>query len=1182
MLQVVYAQRTEDLLGRLAHDVREARRESSPLDPVALVVPNRNVETYVRFGLARSLGIAANVQVHLLRRFVAGLVEGASTDVRLVDAVRLESLLLSVLLDEQRLASDPSLSPVLRYLHVDDSARGRELRRVQLAAQLAHLFEEYGYARPDMLQAWPERPVLQGTPYADTEAWQRRLWLTVLGPDGLAQQRAQEAGQRWLTAAGLLGELPKLSLKLPPRVFLFGVSYVARFFQQVFAQLSAQTDLRIYTLNPCSEYWEDIDTGRAGVMRTRIPRFGLEALELEDPYGLETGNDTPLLRLWGRPGRENIRLLNELVEYDPTPAFHDDPPRDGHLLGALQWDVLKREELPSHPPDAERFASDASVQFHSCPSIRREAEFVADEIWRLVKEDEPLAKAEGRTPLRFNDIAVIVSPREREAYFTHLTAAFREAHDLPHNVVDVPFAQSSRVAEAARLLLDLPLGRFGRPELLRLVTHPAVTARFGEASADEWGAWCDALGIVHGADREDHEGTYIQADVLNWDQGVRRLALGAFLSGERSGCDEALPLGTDSYRPLETAGSAHESAARLGLLVRSLVADARFARRSRLTTTDWARFLRAWVESCLGDADGEDERDLRTCLSAVQSIAGYDLGDEPVSYDVAHALATRALDGISGGRGHHLADGVVVATGQPMRAIPFRVIFMVGLGEGQFPAPDRRNHLDLRAARRRAGDVSQREQDKYLFLETLLCARERLYLSHVGRDAQTGEALQPSSLVVELKHVLEQGYVGEEGLERLDHRHTLRRWEEPDALHSALPEVRREAAVRELRKHLEQSLPSGRLPTLEELREALPEDTRGALLQRLSACPPPPPEGRVARRIRLNIAALRQFLECPIQGFARQRLGLSDDEDGDLLATTDEPFETEYLPALLMLQQSFLGTLQNGESGEAAQKSRYEAQAARLLAAARVPVGLFSDLERQKHLSELLAWDEGFHTSVAEAGAAEVRALRFGQAEEHVDAQVHEPVLLDVPVRDEIVRVELVGRTQPIIAGPRAGSLLLERRKVDKADAELVRRRRSALKAFLDQVLLAASGVAADRPHASFLLLSASAEASDFEAFKPVSQDEARTYLTTLVSDLLNETRAYRLPIEAVLESHASESNLLSSIERAYTAPLVTPRSIYGPVPHPESYPLPDADFARAAVERRFGLFFARLTTEAA
>src|SRR5439155_2089744 len=122
-------------------------------------------------------------------------------------------------------------------------------------------------------------------------------------------------------------------------------------------------------------------------------------------------------------------------------------------------------------------------------------------------------------------------------------------------------------------------------------------------------------------------------------------------------------------------------------------------------------------------------------------------------------LAGAALGELTLRAGGWLGEGVAVSTLLPMRALPFRAVFVLGLGEGEFPAANRRDALDLRAAGRRPGDVTPAERDRYLFLETLLSARERLVLSYVGRDERTGEELRPSSVVQELLEVLARAYV---------------------------------------------------------------------------------------------------------------------------------------------------------------------------------------------------------------------------------------------------------------------------------------------------------------------------------------------------------------------------------------------------------------------------------------
>src|SRR5690554_3282312 len=160
MIHLTYSNRTEALLDSLAADLSAARDEGrSPFERVRVVVPNRNVETWLKHGLARRMGIAANLEILLLRRFVGGLIQqglrGEAAKLRLVDGTILQDLLLSLFLDEDYLQRG-ELARIRSYLYAAGDAREAvDLRRLQLATELARLFEEYGFSRPELLNAWP-------------------------------------------------------------------------------------------------------------------------------------------------------------------------------------------------------------------------------------------------------------------------------------------------------------------------------------------------------------------------------------------------------------------------------------------------------------------------------------------------------------------------------------------------------------------------------------------------------------------------------------------------------------------------------------------------------------------------------------------------------------------------------------------------------------------------------------------------------------------------------------------------------------------------------------------------------------------------------------------------------------------------------------------------------------------
>jgi exonuclease V gamma subunit len=85
------------------------------------------------------------------------------------------------------------------------------------------------------------------------------------------------------------------------------------------------------------------------------------------------------------------------------------------------------------------------------------------------------------------------------------------------------------------------------------------------------------------------------------------------------------------------------------------------------------------------------------------------------------------------------------------------------LNDSSFPRTDPRLGFDLMADRPRLGDQSKREDDRYLFLETLLSARERFYLSYVGQSIRDNSPAPPSVLVSELLDYIDQGFIVENG-----------------------------------------------------------------------------------------------------------------------------------------------------------------------------------------------------------------------------------------------------------------------------------------------------------------------------------------------------------------------------------------------------------------------------------
>jgi RecC C-terminal domain len=331
--------------------------------------------------------------------------------------------------------------------------------------------------------------------------------------------------------------------------------------------------------------------------------------------------------------------------------------------------------------------------------------------------------------------------------------------------------------------------------------------------------------------------------------------------------------------------------------------------------------------------------------------------------------------------------------------------------------------------------------------------------------------------------------------------------------------------------------------------------------------------------------ALVKFLEFPLQGWARFRVGLDEAEDDDVLARESEPFETDVRDETLLLREVLLAAREEGASLEEA----YDAVVRERELRGAGPSGVFARGERDDHLNTLQAWSSELR--VASISLDEIEIHRFGRAGEHARAdQAHESLSLDVAVIDShgvqrTVRAEIVGRALPLAAGSGA-SLTLLRRAKDKRDDPWARagRDRSALRAFVDHAMLTAKGVATGRSHSSVLVLATGDDAStERTEFAPLSPDEATAWLRELVRELLGGPHAYFFPCEAVFVWQRADppAPLVSKLEEARdrlrdrTGPMPL-RSAYGPVPRPHEYPLPSEADARQMVARRFGPLFAK------
>ena len=83
---------------------------------------------------------------------------------------------------------------------------------------------------------------------------------------------------------------------------------------------------------------------------------------------------------------------------------------------------------------------------------------------------------------------------------------------------------------------------------------------------------------------------------------------------------------------------------------------------------------------------------------------------------------------------------------------------MVGMNDDSFPRIERRAGFDLMQSHRRNSDPSIKNEDRYMFLEALISASDKLYISYIGRSVTDNSEQLPSVVVSELTEYIDRNY----------------------------------------------------------------------------------------------------------------------------------------------------------------------------------------------------------------------------------------------------------------------------------------------------------------------------------------------------------------------------------------------------------------------------------------
>ncbi len=726
-----------------------------------IVVQNAGMQHWLNMSLAKQRGISMNIGYALPSQFLWKLVRSLASEENVPDqspfsrevlAWRIDALLgcKSVMSDDDFIDATQYWLGKSTKANIDDYLDGKQqfstsifnekqtLKRYQLACQLADLYEQYLIFRPEWIDDWHQGKTNasfeNNIQAGEVEKWQAKLWQL------LTKEQSYNPIELMNEAVENIAAKKHL---LPPRLSFFGINAMAPMWLSFIGEIGKHIDVHFFNLNPCFYYWGDIQSEKQAI--DILARWS----DGHDDISSHVGN--PLLANLGQQGREFMALLNNYSKVDIDVFEPIDKSAEAPSLSVLeqvQQDILSLTDQR----DSTKNQQDDSIVFASAHSALREVQGLHDWLLHQFNDDKTLTPKD-----------IIVMCPQVEEYAPYVNAVFaRGWQDLADKIPPLPCSIADRVSKDAEpivaaftQLLSLPDSRFQVSQIMGLLRLPAMQNKFSISleELDKLSAWLEQA-CVHWAIDKTHKQDILNSDQLNnaftWQQGLSRLMRGFAFSDQSMYVDEQL------YLP-NVEGNDAILLGKLMLIIEQLQYFSQQLGKEK-SSSQWQQFLLTMLNELFEVTDEIAFPVINQALGALAENCQHADYVLKISLSVVRDFLTNHFSQPDPGR-QFMVGQITFCSMLPMRSIPFKVIAILGLNDGEFPRQRQPLGFDLMASSKsQLGDRSRRGDDRYLFLEAIISARKALYLSYQGRNIRNNNEKHPSIVLKELMEYLEIGY----------------------------------------------------------------------------------------------------------------------------------------------------------------------------------------------------------------------------------------------------------------------------------------------------------------------------------------------------------------------------------------------------------------------------------------
>ncbi len=688
MINICRSNRLIHLGNEIAERLR-SEREGDPFISDNIIVPNLDTSNWLKLHIAEQNGFSGNTRFMLPAEWMWHSIRELKPELPKElpsDPEPMKWTLFSLL-------SDPGVRnhfPLLHKFVNRQPNENREEAMLQLAGRLASLYDKYLVYRPAMILRWQNGHTGKGD-----ERWQAELWNMMN-----ARWKGIHSDEKSLNRAELYELLRKQSSGGATRnqspIFIFNPGLMPLPVAQVLREQGTHRNITLFLISPSP-------TSDAHPL---LEMFGDESAAAGKLYRIDKAETKDLFKPdFSQDSSNAARIRNSLLTAESGISLHTN---DGSIPG---------------------------IEIHSCHSPLREIEVLHDALLRLLESDEHLQP----------DEILVVTP-DLEKYLPHIHAVFGNPEPgLPAIPYHAGSSGGSSLMDRALLhLLSMPGSRFGFNDVMDFFLMDPVLDKFGltESSASLVREWMKENHVYWGFNAEHRmEWNQPGSDVQTWKAALRRGWLGQMMAtapGEFARNTLLFPAITTSEE--------RESWAAFSAFMEKLHQTAQEAKGQK-SAAEWCDLVDLWCDRFFSPRSLMDyKRAGGSGTDRIRESAKLSGLDHNIPFQLIRSDIEEQMNRKTSGRAR-LHRGVTFSNMVPVRSLPFKAIALIGLNEGAFPRKENTPEYDLMGQQPEPTDRNHRNEDKNLFLESLLAAETYHYCSYIGQSAVDNEPIPPSPIL---------------------------------------------------------------------------------------------------------------------------------------------------------------------------------------------------------------------------------------------------------------------------------------------------------------------------------------------------------------------------------------------------------------------------------------------------